>query len=128
MIWCVTLSCRQQIRRLPLAVGMAALVAACATPTHFHWGDYEPVLFRFYESEEGISHQEQIELLLNDIDKAQSEGKKIAPGINLHLAMLYADMGDMASAKRFVEIERELYPMSGQFSEKVFAKVLAWEG
>ena len=39
-----------------------------------------------------------------------------------------SDMGDMASAKRFVEIERELYPMSGQFSEKVFAKVLAWEG
>ena len=126
MIWCAILSYKQNLWRLPLAVSMAALAAACAAPSHFHWGDYEPALYRFYESEEGISHQEQIELLL--IDKAQSAGKKIGPGINLHLAMLYADMGDMASAKRFVEIERELYPMSEQFSAKVFAKVLAWEG
>ena len=102
MIWCVTLFYKRPL----LSALMLAMIAGCATPTHFYWGNYEPVLYRFYETEEGISHQEQMEILLADIEIAQSAGKKIGPGINLHLAMLYADLGDMSSAKRFIEIER----------------------
>lgn len=109
-------------RALPFAL-LLGLAACTGPPDHYYWGNYEGLLFRAYEADEGVSEQEQIETLLDDIDKAQAVGKQPGPGINLHLAMLYAQLGDAQTARRFVAIERELYPTSEAFSASVFVRL-----
>ena len=61
--------------------------------------------------------------MLLDVEKAQSEGLKIAPGINLHIAMLYSQLGNVDAAKDFVRAEETLYPQSALFTQSVFKKL-----
>lgn len=105
------------------AIICVLFISACAPATHYYWGDYEELLYRKYQSTDGVSATEQIEVLLVDIEKAQAAGKKIAPGINLHLAMLYAQAGNITSARHHITAEEVLYPMSVDFSNSVFKKV-----
>lgn len=117
----------------------AFVLASCAdfdmndlfTPEHkrhssskYYWGNYQLILYKSLASDEGISPAEQVERLLGDIEKAQTKGKKPGPGINLHLAMLYANIGNVEAAERFILAEQDLFPMSTDFSSSVFGKII----
>ena len=111
-----------------LALLLPLLCVACGSrEAVFYWGDYEAMLYAKYHAAEGLSPEQQIEVLVLDIEKAQSSGKKLGPGINLHLAMLYAQSGNAEAARRYIEAEKVLYPMSAEFANVVFRAILRKE-
>ena len=108
----------------PLFVLLLVFVSACASNNaNYYWGDYEATLYEKYQSADGMTPQEELARLLLVVEKAQASGKKIGPGVNLHIAMLYAQAGSLDAAQQFVKAEEALYPMSRQFTKSIFKKV-----
>jgi hypothetical protein len=77
-----------------------SFLAACGPSTNFYWGSYEATLYEKYQDSSGI-----------------------APGINLHIAMLYSQMGNMDAAKQFIRAEELLYPQSKPLTNSIFKKL-----
>ena len=92
------------------------LFAGCATQQDiYYWGEYEELIYNTYVKPGSADPQTQVEKLTADIQKSESLGKKVAPGIYAHLGYLYAVQGkDSQSEAAFVE-ERALYPESSVF-------------
>ena len=113
----------KMFNRLTLLISLSFVIISCTPSTNFYWGSYEETLFEKYRSSGGISPEEELRRMFLDVEKAQSEGLKIAPGINLHIAMLYSQLGNIDAAKDFVRAEETLYPQSALFTQSVFKKL-----
>ena len=102
---------------------VVSFLSACAPSTNFYWGSYEATLNEKYQDSLGIEAGEELQRMLTDVEKAQAKGKKIAPGINLHIAMLYSQMVNMDAAKQFIRAEEQLYPQSTSLTNSIFKKL-----
>ncbi len=92
------------------------LVAGCATNKEmYYWGEYEQLIHDAYVKPGSADPQTQIEKLNTDIQKTESLGKKVAPGIYAHLGFLYAVQGKNSQSKAAFMEEKSLYPESKIF-------------
>lgn len=96
-----------------------ALLAVClfftaceTTQSLYYWGDYENLVYDMYNKPGKAPPELQIDKLTQDIEQAESSGRKIAPGIHAHLGMMYAAAGNMAAAEAAFNNEKRLYPES----------------
>ncbi|CUB06383.1 DUF4810 domain-containing protein [Marinomonas fungiae] len=94
-------------------LGLTLLVSGCSTtqPT-FYWGHYEPLIYGMYMEPGSADSGTQIALLTEDIERAEANGIRIAPGIHAHLGYMYAMEGNIAQAKSEFAIEKNLFPES----------------
>lgn len=100
------------------------LVSGCATNKEmYYWGEYEQLVYDAYVKPGSADPQTQIGKLNIDIQKSESLGKKVAPGIYAHLGFLYAIQGkNLQSKTAFIE-EKSLYPESKIFIDGMLNRV-----
>ena len=103
----------KQILRAALVAALAGLtLAACATPSRFEWGGYEPALYAYAKHPE-VRPQYRVTL-----EKAIAEGRRtnrLAPGLLAELGYLALEDGDSAQAVRMFEEEMTAFPESRAF-------------
>mgnify|MGYP006079235553 FL=1 len=97
---------------------VAVLSTGCVTPqTQYHWGEYESLLYQMYANPSEATPELQIQQLTQDKQEAEAAGKPIAPGINAHMGMMHAAMGNLEAAIAAFEEEKLRYPESKQFMD-----------
>jgi len=99
--------------KILLMLGLFVGVCSCASQQSlYHWGSYEELLYEMYTNSDKATPPKQIQELTEDIYRAQSKQKKVAPGVYAHLGMLYAQIGDKPAAVAALKTEKALYPES----------------
>jgi len=94
-------------------LAMCLFFTACETTQPlYYWGDYENLVYEMYNKPGKAPPELQIDKLSQDVEEAESSGKKVAPGIHAHLGMMYAAVGNMAAAEAAFNNEKRLYPES----------------
>lgn len=89
------------------------LLAGCATKQEtFYWGEYEGLVYEMYAPDGGSDVPKHISTLSEDINKAQAEGKLVAPGIHAHLGYMFALAGNLSEAKAAFLVEKDNFPES----------------
>jgi hypothetical protein len=101
------------------------LMAGCATNKEiYYWGEYEPLIHDAYIKPGSADPATQIEKLNADIQKSESMGKRVAPGIYAHLGFLYAVEGKDSQSKTAFKQEQTLYPESNVFIEGMLNRAM----
>lgn len=103
--------------------GMAALgaltglmlLSGCASKPAplYYWPGYQEQLYARFQND--TSAEQQIDILEQNLQKAQSKGMTPAPGYYAHLGMLYALSGHLDEAVPAFEHEQALFPESAPF-------------
>jgi len=110
------------VKLLLLSLLVVSLAACASKTTRYHWGHYEGIIYNIYEKPGSIDTQTQIIKLSEDIQQAESKGKKVPPGVYAHLGMAYASQGDAASAKAALLEEKALFPASATFIDGILSR------
>jgi len=98
-------------------------LASCATKQNiYHWGGYEKLVEKTLESEEG-DPTKQVSILMKDIAKAKEKGKPTPPGVYAHLGYMHYLLQDLRSALGFFNQEKELYPESHVFMNRIIQTI-----
>ncbi len=101
---------------------LSSLVACSSTPNLYRWGIYEPMLYQsFIEPGAAQPDQQAIELSA-EIQRSEAEGYRVPPGVHAHLGSLYLAQGDSAQARASFLREKELYPESSVFIDRLLKK------
>ena len=113
-------------RPAALAVLVAAVLATgCGPGPLYHWGHYEPLVYEMYAHPGKAEPAEQIDKLTADIATAQSKGHPVPPGVHAHLGYMYLQQGNAMAAREQFEIEKQLYPESTVFMDRLLAQTAA---
>jgi hypothetical protein len=110
------------VRRSILASVAAAALAAsgCAGKvTTYRWGNYDEILYAHYKHPQ--ERQAYVAGLKAIILAAQQEGKTVPPGIYAEYGYALYEEGNAPEAIRYFERERDTWPESRVFMEKMIA-------
>ena len=99
----------------------AILSAGCASPDVYYWGHYEALVYATYEKPDKAAPERQAELMEEDLQKAASANKPVPPGFHAHLGYVYYQMGKLDLAQKEFEAEKNLYPESTVFMDRLLA-------
>ena len=101
-------------------VAAAALLGACAPVNQplYHWGDYQNTLYMHHQ--DGVTdYAAQVQSVEAIMSRAQAQGKSVPPGLQAHLGMLYFNTGREIEAREQFAMEKNLFPESSHFVERV---------
>jgi hypothetical protein len=115
-------------RRIPFARLSAVLVllftTACVSEKSlFYWGHYENTVYDMCHSGGTFDLTQDIQLLSQDIARAQAEGMRVAPGVHAHLGYLYYLSGNTGATLQQFNAEKELYPESATFIDGMIRRL-----
>lgn len=96
-----------------------ALLAGCAKPSMYSWGDYGESLELRYEKE----NVAQAEQLLREQMTGYEAGKRIPPGVCADYGFLLYRRGDLAGAMLFFEKEKNGFPESAFLMNKLIDRI-----
>lgn len=99
-----------------------SLLACSTTPPLYHWGNYENHLYQTFIEPGSQSLEEQAFDISQQIEKAELEGKRVAPGMHAHLGYLYLSQGDKENARLEFLNEKQRYPESRVFIDRLLSK------
>ncbi len=99
-------------KRVGLALIAFGLTGCASNQEIYHWGAYEGVVRNMYVEPGSVPAQVQIAKLSRDIQRSESRGKRVPPGLYAHLAMAYAADGQPARSREALEREKQLFPES----------------
>lgn len=98
----------------------SALLAGCAPPELFHWGEYEGSLYERYVE----SDIERTEAHLQEcIYEAQKNNQRVPPGLYADYGFMLYKRGDKSGAISFFDKEKNLYPESSVLMTKLIDRV-----
>jgi len=106
-------------------IGLILLLSACAQPKQlYNYGGYSDNYYKLKKQ----TTPENKKALMECIEKAISEAGKsqsgrVPPGMFANLGYLYLQDGNSQRAISLFEKEKETYPESSQFMERIIAKV-----
>ncbi|HTI97771.1 MAG TPA: DUF4810 domain-containing protein [Dongiaceae bacterium] len=109
------------LRPLLLAALLAGL-AGCVTPPMYSWGHYEDLLYASYTSPDKATPDLQITQLEADLQKARAANRPVPPGFHAHLGYLYYQVGKADLAQQEFQTEKQLFPESAVFMDRLLAK------
>ena len=105
-----------------LFVSTALSLCGCAPPTIFYWGDYEASVYdRMVEN----NNTEGEEYLRKTITDAESEAKKVPPGVYADYGFMLYRRGNMAGAIGFFEKEKKAFSESTLLMNTIIEKIRA---
>jgi hypothetical protein len=112
-----------------VGIFMLLLLSACAQPkTLYHYGDYSDCYYQDKKKGTPETHQELITAIEKAISEASnSKSGRVPPGMYANLGYIYLKDGNAKKAISLFEKERETYPESAHFMERVIAKVKTTE-
>lgn len=103
--------------------GLLALLAGCASPPLYQWGQYESLVYATFAAPGAMPPERQIELLEQDYQKARSANRPVPPGFHAHLGYLYYHIGRLDQARQEFETEKANFPESAVFMDRLLANL-----
>ena len=103
------------MKRFALIASLA--LVGCAQPGPkplYQWAGYQNSVYQYLKSN-GAEPGTQIAALEAQIEKNKVAGEANPPGMQAHLALLYAKTGDDVAAQRHLEAERAQFPESSTY-------------
>lgn len=89
------------------------LSTGCASSSNlYYWGEYEELVYNMYNKPGSATPEVQIDKLTRDIQKADSRGRPVPPGVFAHLGFMYAAVGNQSDAIASFNEEKERFPES----------------
>jgi len=97
---------------------LAFALAACAGPSsYYHWGSYNETLYAHYHAPQ--QREAWIEGLKTTILEAEQQNARMPPGIYAEYGYALFEEGDAQNAVVYFKKERDLWPESRFFMEKM---------
>ena len=109
--------------RMAILAGLVLLVGGCSTPTVYHWGNYENLIYVSYAKPGKVPPESQVEQLEADLQKARSANKPVPPGFHAYLGYLYYQLDKSEQAREEFETEKTLFPESTVFMDRLLANL-----
>ena len=107
-----------------LALAGLAL-AGCGVRPLYHWGHYEDLVYEMYVQPGKAPPAVQVEKLSRDVAEAEAQGERVPLGVHLHLGYMYFLEGNGAAARQEMETEKQLFPESTVFVDRLLAQMAA---
>ena len=105
-----------------LIVAVIIIQGCTTTKPLFYWGEYETLIHDMYLRPGDAPPRVQIEKLTADIQKAESRGLPVAPGVYAHLGFMYAMEGKVVDAEAALQQEIALFPESRTLIEAMLRR------
>jgi hypothetical protein len=96
------------------------ILSGCAVPEIHYWGGYESSLYDRYVDNKPQESEEDVRSTLLE---AESQHKRIPPGVSADYGFMLYKRGDMAGAISYFEKEKKLYPESGALMAKLIERI-----
>jgi hypothetical protein len=109
--------------RLVCLAAMLGLLAGCAAPTLYSYGQYEELIYASYAAPGKVSPEMQVEKLEQDYQKARAANKRMCPGWHAQLGYLYFQLGKMDQAHQEFLTEKAEFPESAVFMDRLLANL-----
>lgn len=103
--------------------GALALTGCQSSNPLSYWGNYENAAYASYKKPGDATPEVQIAKLKEDLEKAAAKGLPPNPGLHAYLGYAYYEAGNKDQAAKEFEAEKSLYPDSGQFMDRLLAKL-----
>lgn len=102
------------------------LFPGCATKPKplYYWGEYEDLVYAMYVAPGEADTLTQVAKITEDIQKTHDNGQRVPPGIHAHLGYLYFLLGNTGASLAELETEKQLYPESTVFVNRVIEKLV----
>jgi len=104
---------------------VAVVTCSCAAPKMYHWGDYSNSLYNSKKnpSDENLLKHKQV---LEEIVKQSNEKSlRVPPGVYAELGYIYFRQNNGKEAERYFELEKQLYPESTVFMQRLIQSIEA---
>ena len=102
----------------------AALLGGCAaTPTLYHWGSYENLIYASYVAPGKIAPETAVEKLEQDRQQALAAHRRMPPGWHAHLGTLYFQLGKVEQARQELQSEKAEFPESAVFVDRLLGNL-----
>jgi hypothetical protein len=74
---------------------------------------------------EGKDYQpeKELEILIQDLQKAEAQNLKAAPGVHAYIGYLYSAAGNSVAARDAFTTEKTLYPEAAVFMDRLLANL-----
>lgn len=96
------------------------LMSGCTPKGLYYWGDYEESLYdRYVENDP----QQAYDHLKQTILEAESQKRRVPPGIYADYGFMLFSRGDLAGAITYFRQEQSLYPESTALMAKLISKI-----
>ena len=103
-------------------------ISGCATPnTGYYWENYSGTLYNYKKNPDDKTMDKHMVMLQNIINKNESKGARVPPGIHAELGYMFAKKGENALAAEQFQKEMKVYPESKNFIERIY-QMLELEG
>lgn len=101
------------------------LLSGCAAKPKplYYWGEYEDLVYAMYVAPGEADTLTQIAKLNEDIQKTHDNGQRVPPGIHAHLGYMYSIIGNTGASLGEFETEKQLYPESSVFIDRIIGKL-----
>lgn len=110
------------MRSITLGALCTIFLTACATPSRFEWGAYEPTLYAYAKTPE--ARETYRKALASAIEVGEETGR-LAPGMYAELGYLFVEDENIAEAVSSFQKEMENFPESRVFLTSVVSRLTA---
>lgn len=103
--------------RLLALAAVAALASACAPRPHYHWGQYDTALHRYYSNPQ--DRDAWVEALRTTILEAEQLGDKVPPGVCAEYGYALFEEGQAEASVPWFQREKDTWPESTVLMDKM---------
>ena len=107
------------------SIGLLFLMAACAPPTHYVWGNYEYSLYHYYQNP--ADPQPYVAALKSAVTRGDAIGKT-APGLHAEYGYMLISLHHPRQAVQQFEDEKRLWPESAGLMDRMIASMAGPSG
>jgi len=104
---------------------VAVVTCSCAAPKMYHWGDYSNSLYNSKKnpSDENLLKHKQV--LEEIVEQSNEKSLRVPPGVYAELGYIYFRQNNGKEAERYFELEKQLYPESTVFMQRLIQSIEA---
>lgn len=102
-----------------LLLVLPVIWAGCKSQSIYYWGHYQQVVYAQYDKPGKSSPEELSAVLEEDLHKAASLNQPVPPGFHAQLGYLYALSGKTDQARQQYELEKQQFPESAVFMNRL---------